>query len=232
MPHAPLLIPHVAPGRQDHRVERVRAAVRRVARDFDRLVAVVSPHGAETGVYLHPRGDLAAFGLPRTSARATVPAAAVAAVAEAWGRPVLEEPLDHGIVVPMLLGALEVPLLGVGLAEDADPTEDAAALAEALAGSRCDVIASVNTGAGITSTAPATALDGAIDLEADLRNALATDLSAVGPVAGRLAANGASCSLGPLLVLARLFRGGGAQVLAHEWPFGVGYLVARVEVTG
>lgn len=202
--------------------------MRKVARDFDRSTVVVSPHGTRTGVYLDARGDLSAFGVPRAEARADVEQGEVRALAAAWDRPVLEEPLDHGIAVPLLVGALDVPIIAVGLAEGADPAADARSLAAALAQTEHDVIASVNTGAGITSRAPLTALDGADALENELREVLSEDVGRVDAVARRLAGRGGSCCLGPLLVAAELFAGATADVLVHEWPFGVGYLVVRL----
>ena len=52
-------------------------------------------------------------------------------LAASWGRPLLDHPMDHGVTVPVLLGPLEGPVVGVALAEGSDPTADATALADA-----------------------------------------------------------------------------------------------------
>lgn len=228
LPHAPLLVPQVSGPREGSGVEKVRAAMREVAGDFRRSTVVLSPHGSNAGVYADGRADLSSFGVPRAKGRLSASDDAIHDLADAWGRPVLEEPPDHGVAVPVLLGPLAPPVIGVAFAEGPDPTADAAGLADALRRIDHDVIASVNTGAGVTARAPLSELDAAPALERDLADALRSDSSAVADVARRLAADGGSCCLGPLLVLAELFSGGSAEVLAHEWPFGVGYLVARL----
>lgn len=229
MPHAPLLTPYVPRSRAEPALDRVRAAVHEAARGFERTTVIVSPHGTSTGVYVHPSADLDAFGLTRASARVDVDERAARTLAEAWGRPLLDGPPDHGVVVPVMLGPVAGPAVCVAFAEGTDPTDDASSLADAIATGDLDVIASVNTGAGITERAPLTKLDEAVALEAELAAALEAGARSIADVAARLASEGGSCSLGPLLVFARLFAGVPARVLAHEWPFGVGYLVAVAE---
>lgn len=228
LPHAPLLVPQVSGLRAEPGIEKVRAAVREVARDLGRSTVVLSPHGMGTGVYAGGRADLSSFGAPRADARVSAPDDVVRELAETWGKPVLDGPPDHGVAVPVLLGPLAPPVIGVAFAEGADPTSDAASLADALSRSDHDVVASVNSGAGVTPRAPLTELNGAVALERDLADALGSDPAGVGDVAHALASDGGSCCLGPLLVLAELFSGGSAELLAHEWPFGVGYVVARL----
>ena len=227
MPHAPLLVAGVARKREQPAVEGVRAASRAVARAFVRPTVIVSPHGATSGVYLRTRADLSGFGVPRASVRVDVAETEVRELAAAWGRPVLEDPVDHGIVVPLLVGDVTAPLIPVALAEEGDVVADAMSLAEVLRETDHDVVASVNTGAGITDRAPLTKLDGAESLEVELWDAVERDAAALTEVARSLASDGGSCCLGPLLVLADLFAGRAGEVVAHEWPYGVGYFVAR-----
>lgn len=227
MPHAPLLAPDVARAREEPAVERVRAATRAVARGFVRPTVVLSPHGAASGVYLRTRADLARFGVPRASARFGVAQAEVRELAAAWRRPVLEDAIDHGVVVPLLVGDIASPIIPVAFGEEADVVREATSLAEVLRETDHDVVASVNTGAGITARAPLTKLEGADSLEVELRNAVERDAADLADAARRLAAESGSCCLGPLLVLAELFAGCAGEVLVHEWPYGVGYLVAR-----
>ena len=226
MPHAPLLAPEVARSRSEPSLERVRAAMREAARAFDRTVVIVSPHGASTGVYIRQRADLRTFGVPRAEARVDVPERAARELSAAWGRPVLDEPPDHGVTVPVLVGGIDAPVIGVALAEGETVEDEVTTLVDALRSTDHDVVASVNTGAGITARAPMMTIEGGEDLEAALRTAIERDASAVADPATRLASHGASCCLGPLLVLAKLCEGSPGKVLAHEWPYGVGYVVA------
>lgn len=227
LPHAPLLVPDVAPQGDEPAIEGVRAATRAVTRGFVRPTVIVSPHGATSGVYLRTRADLSRFGVPRASARFDVGETQVRALAAVWGRPVLDEPIDHGVVVPLLVGDIAGPLVPVAFGEEGDVVAEAMSLAEVLRESDYDVVASVNTGAGIIDRAPLTKLGGAESLEVELRNAIERDASDLAGISHRLASDGGSCCLGPLLVLAALFAGRVGEVVAHEWPYGVGYLVAR-----
>ncbi len=91
-----------------------------------------------------------------------------------------------------------------------------------------DVVASVNTGAGVTARAPLGELPEGLELERELVAGLARDAATLVDGGAALAALGGSCAGGPLTVLGRLFAGLRGRVLAHEWPYGVGYLVATM----
>lgn len=231
-PHAPLLVLDRAPLSEDGAVERVRAASRECARRLDAPLVVVSPHSRETGVYVSTRGGLRGFGLPRADASYAIDLELSARVASGWGRPTLDEPLDHGISVPLQLLGWTGPAVAVGLAEE-DPDIEAAAtsLAEVLGRLPGTVVASVNGGVGVTARGPLTELPEGRALEESFSAALATDVGSLGTLAPRLASEAGSCGLGPLLVLARLFGGVSMEVLAHEWPYGVGYPVAITRTT-
>jgi hypothetical protein len=227
VPHAPLLVPGIAGSVAEVALERIRVATRALADAVGPLTALVSPHAATSGVYIETRGDLSAFGVTRADARYQLHMDLAEALADRWGRPLIEEPLDHGIVVPLLLGFEETAVIPVGLAEDGASSEEEMALAEALRSFDVSVVASVNTGAGITGRAPLTEIEGSVALEHELRQAIARDAADLGATALRLEREGASCGGGPLRILSHLFAGRRFETLAHEWPVGVGYLVAR-----
>lgn len=227
VPHAPLLVLEDARSRVGIAVERVRAGARELAPVLGRALVVISPHAPATGVYLSKRGGLRAFGVPRADAAYDVDQDMSARVVADWGRPALDEPLDHGITVPLQLLDHEGPVVAVGIAEnESDVVGAARSLAQALESIHVAVVASVNGGAGVTARGPLTQLAQGAALEAELRGVLEEDLGGLHELAPRLAAEGGSCSLGPLLVLAHLFEGTAMDVLAHEWPVGVGYPVA------
>ncbi|HJR44710.1 MAG TPA: hypothetical protein VJ927_03840 [Actinomycetota bacterium] len=229
VPHAPLLAPDISGSHELGALEGVRAAARAVARAWSPPTVLISPHGSRSGVYRSTRGDLGAFGVPRAHALGDIDTRASEVLSERWGRPFLEEPLDHGIVVPLLITGYQGPLVAVALAEEGDLAEDVGHLAKALADlDGATVVASVNSGAGITSRAPLTELPGAAALEDELAEALRRDVGSVADLARRLRDAGGSCAMGPLLVLAHLFDGIAAVVDSHEWPVGVGYLVASM----
>ena len=227
VPHAPLLILDDARSRADVALERVRAGAREVAASLGRSLLVISPHASATGVYVSTRGGLRAFGVPRADAAYDVDQDMSARVVEGWGRPALVDALDHGITVPLQLLGHEGPIVAVAIAEnEADVAGTARSLAQALEPLDLAVVASVNGGVGVTARGPLTELAQGAALEAELSSVLEQDLGGLHDLAPRLVAEGGSCSLGPLLVLAHLFEGVSMDVLAHEWPVGVGYPVA------
>lgn len=230
VPHAPLLAPDVSTSTELGPLEQVRAATRAVARAWSPTTVLISPHGARSGVYGSRRGDLSTFGVPRAATGYDIDTHAAEALSERWGRGFLDEPLDHGIVVPLLVAGPGSPLVAVALAETGDPAEEAGLLAAALADlAEVTVVASINAGTGITARAPSTELSGAAALEHELRDALRRDVGSLAELAPRLRDEGGSCGMGPLLVLAHLFAGVAADVSVHTWPVGVGYLVAAME---
>lgn len=231
LPHAPLLLPDVLVSPHDGAAARVRAACSAIARDFSGPSALVaSPHALRTGVYESPYGDLAELGPRAPAALCPLDLQSAEELAGRWGKPLIHEPLDHGIVVPLLLAAPSTPVVAVGFEEGRDPIDDAAALATALKEMEFQgsVIASANLSAGLTQRAPLTRLPGAEELETELVERLGQDAGTLSQTAPRLAAEAGSCGLGPLALIGHLFGGRSAEVLAHEWPYGVGYLVARI----
>ena len=235
VPHAPLLLPEVLESSREGAAARVRKGCAAAARVFDGPRALVaSPHAMHTGVYVAPYGDLAELGPRAPAVLCPLDLDASREIAGRWGKPEIDEPLDHGIVVGLLLAPPPVPVVAVGFAQDVDAREDAAALAEVLeemafAGT---VVASANLSAGLTDGAPLTRLPGAEELERETIDRLRLDAGSLLETAPRLTAAAGSCGLGPLSLLGHLFEGRPAEVLAHEWPFGVGYLVATIAASG
>lgn len=213
----------------------VAPAVTRAARglrlaDAD-VVVIATPHGADTGVYAVPSGDLDAFGPRGLEATAATDPAFVGALATAWAWPILDTRADHGIVVPLrLLETRDVPVLAVAF-EEGLPTEAAVAQAEALAAALSEVdatiafVASANTSAGLTERAPLPSLPGAAAADRALLDALASDPRRVPECLPALVAAG-SCAAAPLAALSFLLGPRPCGTLAYEHPFGVGYAVA------
>ncbi len=227
VPHAPLLVPMAARRPPSPAVAAVRAAARAVARSSTRETVLISPHGSRSGIYVRSRGDLSGFGVPGAQAAWVTDEAVASELAERWQRPLLDQAPDHGIVVPVLLGPLAQPVVAVALAEGA-AAEEAEDLAAALRGMDVDIVASVNTGAGITARAPLGELPEGLELEREVVAGLTRDAATLVDGGAALAARGGSCASAPLTVLGRLFAGVPGRVLAHEWPHGVGYLVATM----
>ena len=231
LPHAPLLLPEVLVSSREGAAARVRAGCVAAALSMSGPRALVaSPHAVRTGVYVSPYGDLAALGPRAPAALCPLDLAFSEELARRWGRPLLEEPLDHGIVVPLLLAEPAVPVVAIGFEEGGESAEEAASLAQILRDLEMEgsVVASANLSAGLNDRAPLTRLTGAEQLERETTEALMRDAGTLLQNAPRLAAEAGSCGLGPLALLGHLFEGSPAEVLAHEWPYGVGYLVATI----
>lgn len=239
LPHAPLLLEPLS----SEETRRAGAAVRSAAGSLDLgdvdLVVLVSPHGPRTGVYPAAAGSLDDLGVRGVEARRTTDVDALRALARAWGVGVVDEPADHGVVVPLLLRGWAAPVVAVCFEDrcgGGPPPQPAGELGGALAAAIAELagsvdvalVASCNGAIGLTPRAPLTELPGARAAELELIAALEEDVGLVEGAAPRLAEAGGSCALGPLTVLARLFSGRRGRVLAHECPVGVGYLVAEV----
>lgn len=231
LPHAPLLLPEVGASAREGAAARVRAGCVTAGRAMSgpRLL-VASPHALRTGVYVSPYGDLAGFGPRAPAALCPLEVDISEEIARRWGKPLLGEPLDHGIVVPLLLAAASVPIVAVGFEEGADITSEAAALASVVTEMDLDatIVASANLSAGLTERAPLTRLAGAEELEGELVESLRHDAASLLETAPRLSADAGSCASGPLALIGHSFGGRPADILAHEWPYGVGYLVATI----
>lgn len=227
VPHAPLLTLHRGASAE---VERIRQAIAGIAFEGAETVVVLSPHGAASGVYARTSGSLRSFGIPDGSTELPVNGELARDLAARWGRPLLDEDLDHGALVPLrLLVGVRVPVVAACLSEDG--SDDAAAIADFAGaldatGRRVAFVASAHTSSALSPRAPLGRRPEAEAAEERLVTAL-REGAGVGAAAGELLAAGGSCGLGPLLEFAAAFDGVPSEVLARAHPYGVGYLVAR-----
>jgi hypothetical protein len=241
VPHAPLLLSEVAgEGKTPPEIQRLRRAMRALVFHEADLVVLLSAHAPASGVYGSVAGTLDDFGIRGIHSRAPTDPAAVAALADRWNKPVLDHPIDHGVLVPLkLLPALSVPIVAAGVGElqpDAALTargvlHDARAFAGAvmkLARTKTiALLASAHTASALTPRAPLTERPEVKPVENGVRRALDGDPGALGPLVLDLWKLGGSCSPAPLAAYACAFAGRKSEVLAYGSPFGVGYVVAR-----
>lgn len=226
MPHAPLLLPEIG----GDEGAPMAGAVAAVDLSGPEVLVIASPHGRATGVYAAPSGDLDAFG-PRGLGVAAAPGELAETVAAAWARPVLVEPVDHGVVVPLRLLAPTVPVVAVAFEEGMTAGEavaEGAALASALSSVPRSVVfvASANLSAGLDDRSPVPSLEGAAEADAHVLAALRDDPARLVDHATEVERAG-SCAAAPLAAFGALFAGRRCDVLAYAHPFGVGYAVAR-----
>lgn len=204
------------------------------------LCVVLSAHGPRTGVYRRVRGDLSGFGLSDAAIERRTDRAFGKELARAWGQPLLEEPLDHGVVVPLhiaLPGSLAV--VAATIREITGPQGDSVgsalaaarsfAAAAAALGRERDLIvaASAHTSAALTPGAPLTERPAGHELERKVTEALETDLGLLGQIHEELWVESGACGAGPLHAFGLLFEGRRATTSFREAPFGVGYLLAQ-----
>ena len=238
VPHAPVLVESIQPGLDAGRW--LRDAIARLDLEGVETAIVVSPHGATAGVYAEPEGSLTGFGLPGQVATRRSDEELGRALAEAWRRPLLKEPADFGVVVPLVLGlARGLPIVGATLPEITGPravsAEEAITAAaelthaiEAIAGRRdMAIVASAHSSAGLDARAPLTEVPGAQEVDAALRDALTHDPARVIELIDDLHSVGDACGVGPLAALAPLLSGWSNRSLRIESPFGVGYIVGE-----
>lgn len=235
VPHAPLLLPQVTGPETASAGTTIREALSEIDPGAADVVVILSPHGRETGVYESPRGSLDEFGYNNVGVELNKNPELNASLAEAWGRPLLQHPIDYGIFVPLILWepkekpVLPISIVAVTVSESASE-DDAVSFCEALRSIDSDrrvlFVASANGSAGLSPRAPLTQIEGARELEDRLLEALEGDPAGIEDAARALGADAGSCGVGPLIAFARLFAGRSSRVLAHEAPVGVGYTVA------
>jgi aromatic ring-opening dioxygenase LigB subunit len=234
VPHAPLLLPQLRGPETAAAATRVTSAVEALELGDADVVVVVSPHGTASGVYAEVSGTLDAFGVPGIEVRRATDGDLDAALARRWERPLLPDVVDYGVVVPLLLaGEADAPVVAVSLQENGDAVADGRALLSALLdateGLDVAVVASANTSIALSARAPLTLRPEAREVEDRLLELLPSDAGAASELASDLARSGGSCGAGPLTVFGELCRGATTNVLAHEEPVGIGYLVAKAE---
>lgn len=191
---------------------------------------IASPHGERSGVYAAIDGSLAPKGVKGVAVTRAGDDDAGSRVAKGAGLPMLDGPVDHGIVVPLVMLGGTAPVVAVSL-RDASEAFALARAIEELCASGTDVlfIASAHGAAALTPAAPLTYRPEAERVETDLLDQLPRDAGAAARLAARLETEGGSCSGATLTAFGAIFDGRPARVLAHGWPFGVGYIVATVE---
>lgn len=232
VPHAPLLVEGVSGSTVTAAVAQTVEAMGTVQLACPELIVLLSPHGAETGVYRRPRGSLANFGTPSVSVDRVTDAEVATRLAEDWRHPVLESEADHGVVVPLrLLPSTDVPVVACTL-RGGDPianarrdAESLAAVLRRLADSRpLAFLASMNTSSALSARAPL----------AERPEGRALDAAILDRVSGERASNwvpddmwsaGGSCGAGPFAAWMLLCAGLLLEEVSYESPFGVGYLV-------
>lgn len=238
VPHAPVLLPEVVGEDVAAETRSVREAANALSFGDAQVVVLLSPHASASGVYASVAGSLDNFGIKGVELKRRTDPALIAALSERWDKPVLDGPLDHGAVVPLLLlDTGSTPVVVAGLREIGDdPRALEAALAdgfsfgEAIRRSFAEAIAlivSAHTSSALTPRAPLTERAEAKQVEATVVRSLRGDPSTLRSSLADLWRLGGSCSPGPLAAYASVFAGQGSEVLAYGYPFGVGYVVAR-----
>jgi hypothetical protein len=238
VPHAPLLLAELCPVGFEQQTQRVRDAIEALPWGDIDLAVLLSPHGERSGVYRAAQGSLSGFGVTGIEGQWATDPDKAEELAESWGVPLLDLPVDHGILVPLLLGAAGGrPVVAAAVGESTGATgdiesslRDARRLAPSLRrfGARVGFVASVNSSAALSPRAPYGEQRSALEVEEKLLGALHTDVGRLDALAPRLFDAGRSCAAGPLACLARLRPGSRAQLCAYERPAGVGYPVAFV----
>jgi hypothetical protein len=89
-------------------------------------------------------------------------------------------------------------------------------------------VASAHTSSALLPRAPLTERAEAKPVEAAVMDALGSDASRIETSLMDLWVQGGSCSVGSVAAYGEVFGGRGSEILAYGYPFGVGYVVARV----
>jgi aromatic ring-opening dioxygenase LigB subunit len=222
------LLPAVAGTEIADRASEVIAAARALVIADDTIV-LVTPHGARPGIYRSVRGSLGPHGAPHVGVEAETDRSLIDALATSSGLPVIDDPLDHGGVVPLLLlGRIPRTVVAASISTETE----AKALVDALVNVAPDdvsFVASVTTSAALDPSAPLTYRPEADRVEQRLLESLPIDAASAADLAGELARAGGSCSAAPLVAFGILFGGCSVDIRAYQHPFGVGYLVAATE---
>lgn len=184
------------------------------------VIVVASPHGIRSGVYGAPKGNLDAFGVRGIEVSAPSDEGIAAELAAAWGKPLLDEPADYGVVVPLRLLQTRAPVVAVSTGDGRGLADAVASLPRAAA-----FVASANLSPGVGDRGPFPSLPGAKDVDESVLRALLEDPAALAAMGDRLRA-AASCAAAPLVALGRLFPALLFSVLGYAHPFGVGYAAA------
>jgi aromatic ring-opening dioxygenase LigB subunit len=238
VPHAPVLLEAIQPSLDEGR--RLRKAVSELDFSEAEAVVIVSAHGPRAGIYERVEGSLRGFDIEGLEVARDTDSELVRSLAGAWGRATIDGSVDFGVSVPLLLGVGGgVPVVAVTLPETTGPKpgalpdalDAARTLSEALrtvADERdVAVVASAHASAGLTDRAPLTKVPRAAEIDRELVAALDEDPGLVEGLLARLHGTGDACGVGPLAVIAHLFRGWSSEGVTYEAPYGVGYLAGQ-----
>ena len=186
---------------------------------------VLSPHGEREGIYRRVAGDFAALGYRGFFIDHPTDERLVQDLAREWNAEILDASLDHGIVVPLALLKLpQVSVVAASVSSSAGRLSDA--LTEVL-DRPAFVLCSANTSPSLNLGAPLPERPEGAELDERILAALRGNPALLEDIPAELWRAGASCGRAPLTAFGRLFPERGAEVLSYEYPFGVGYLVAR-----
>jgi aromatic ring-opening dioxygenase LigB subunit len=200
---------------------------------------LISPHGSRAGVYETTAGDLSAFGVSDVAVEQTTNVALAATIASEWGQPRLDDPLDHGAVVPLAMGITrDLPVVVCTLPQVTGPNAvdvdvaiaEANRLAETLLvlDEDCALVCSAHGAATLSDRAPLLPNPSGTELQKRITEALSGDLSELLSIPTQLWREAGSCGAGPLALFARVFEGRSSELLGEQAPFGVGYIGAVV----
>lgn len=231
VPHAPL----IALGRAPVSESGARSVLNALPEDVPWVV--LSPHGSRTGVRRAVHGSLTAFGVDREEVVAKTDPDLVAALARHGAEAAAADPVDQGLVVPLMLVEGErtvVPLVfseatgpfGVPVEETLAGAEWAADAIEDAAQDRdIALVASAHTAAALTERGPLLESPEGHDLHRRVLAAL-EEGEGMGEIPADLWRAAGSCGAAPLTVLAKVCSGWRFKVSSQEAPFGVGYVCA------
>ena len=113
------------------RLDNERAVADLELPDVDAVV-VISPHARKTGLYHSTTGSLAPMGRPDIEVAVDTADDLIHEAGRVSGLPLLDDGLDHGIVVPLRLRDWGVPVAAVGIGENDVGSEALAQVTVAL----------------------------------------------------------------------------------------------------
>ena len=184
---------------------------------------MLTPHSDDFGCYTRAEGSLKGFSL---DIEGTFPVAQGVDL----GLPALDEPLDHGALVPLLLMEVTSPVSVVGLQDSSDVSNLARKVRTIAADEEIFVLASAHTSARLTEKAPLPYSYDAVRLESRFITEIEADCAAARELADELRTVGNTCSRSTLRAFGELFAGVEGNVMAYGAPFGVGYPVVTAEI--
>ena len=245
MPHAPVLIPEVGQGREREAGQVVDAMVELSRRMMecqpDRLV-LISPHSPRQrgrfGIWIDPRiaGDLGRFRAQEVQINVPTDLTFAEALGKEACWEIRGEALDHGASVPLYFltkGGWDGPttLLSLNYPGDGGLVELGRAIAEVTGklGGTTAVIASGDMSHALIPGAPCGFLPRAKEFDARFVELIKSrhyqEVQAIDPVLQELASEDVvdSTVIGAASVD---WAASGAEFLAYQCPFGVGYSVA------